>query len=326
MTPPPPVSLVLTVLNEARTIPSFLASVREQTSVPTEIVVVDGGSTDDTVAILRKWTPPGGCTMSVVSAPGAGISEGRNRAVRAAAHDIVLVTDGGTVLEPRWVERMRAAFDRETEPTVVGGFFRPVGAAFMERAIACTGTPRREEVSEATFLPSSRSFAFTKNAWESAGGYPEWLDYCEDLVFDLRLKERGNTFAFVPDAVVTWSARSSLPGFMKQYYRYARGDGKAGLWPKRHAVRYAAYATGLALTGASFAQPWVLVPLVVGFAAYTSKFVRRVFARRDQFGALTPLALGLAPVIVVAGDIAKMAGYPVGVRWRARRHPAESEV
>lgn len=324
MTTSPPVSLVLTVLNEGRTLPRFLDSVSAQTSVPEEIIVVDGGSTDDTVSVLRAWVPPDGCTMTVVSVPGAGISEGRNRAVRACAHAIVLVTDGGTVLEPAWTQRMRAAFDRESAPTVVGGFFRPVGATFMERAIACTCTPQRQEISEATFLPSSRSFGFTKAAWETAGGYPEWLDYCEDLVFDLRLKEQGNTFAFEPDAIVTWSARSNLSGFIVQYYRYARGDGKAGLWPKRHAARYAAYVTGAALTGASLAQPWVLVPLAAGFAAYVSKFVRRVFARRAQFGRRAPVALALVPVIVVAGDMAKMVGYPVGVRWR-RLRSAERE-
>ena len=51
--------------------------------------------------------------------------------------------------------------------------------------------PTRDEVDPATFLPSSRSVAFRKAAWAAVGGYPEWLDYCEDLVFDLSLRERG---------------------------------------------------------------------------------------------------------------------------------------
>ena len=39
----------------------------------------------------------------------------------------------------------------------------------------------------------------------------------------------------------TFVPRESLRSFWTQYYRYARGDGKADLWRKRHAIRYATY-------------------------------------------------------------------------------------
>ena len=56
----------------------------------------------------------------------------------------------------------------------------------------------REDINPQTFLPSSRSVAFCKTAWEAVGGYPEWLDYSEDLVFDMALKEDVGNFAFAP--------------------------------------------------------------------------------------------------------------------------------
>ena len=46
----------------------------------------------------------------------------------------------------------------------------------------------------ARFLPSSRSVAFRKSAWTAIGGYPAWLDYGEDIVFDLALQERFNAY------------------------------------------------------------------------------------------------------------------------------------
>ncbi len=183
-------------------------------------------------------------------------------------------------------------------------------------------TPRVEEIDPSAFLPSSRSIAFVREAWESAGGYPEWLDYCEDLLFDMRMKELGFTFAFVPGAVVTWSARPSIASFMKQYFRYARGDGKANLWKKRHVARYLAYGLGLLLVWASFMTPWAIGALALGFVVYMSKFWKRVWARRADFGSGSVRAMILVPVIVVAGDLAKMAGYPAGLRWRAI-HPVE---
>ena len=73
------------------------------------------------------------------------------------------------------------------------------------------------DVDPATFLPSSRSVAFRKSAWEAASGYPEWLDYCEDLVFDLALADHGLTCRFAPGAIVRFRPRGSLRGFWKQY-------------------------------------------------------------------------------------------------------------
>jgi GT2 family glycosyltransferase len=313
-------TLVLTVLNESASLPAFLASLERQESLPAEVVIVDGGSTDDTISVIACWQPPAGCTVTVVQSPGANISTGRNLAIARAARGRILATDAGTSLDPGWAARLLNAFDAPGSPDVVSGFFRPTGGTLLERSIAFTVTPRLAEVDGARFLPSSRSIGFTRDAWASAGGYPEWLDYCEDLVFDLRLKELGLRFAFVPEAWVTWSARSSITAFMTQYYRYARGDGKADLWRKRHAARYGAYGLGVVLAVVAFAQPLALIVLAAGAGGYLAKFWRRLWRGRDEFGAGLTAGLAIVPVIVVAGDLAKMVGYPAGLWWR-RRHP-----
>ena len=119
--------------------------------------------------------------------------------------------------------------------------------------MGATVLPRLGDVKPEKFLPSSRSVAFTKAAWQAVGGYPEWLDYCEDLVFDFALLEKYRPFAFAPEAIAHFRPRGSLKSFFRQYYLYARGDGKANLWLKRHLIRYGTYLVGLpgiALLGA----------------------------------------------------------------------------
>ncbi len=114
--------------------------------------------------------------------------------------------------------------------------------------------------------------------------------------------------------------RGSLRSFWHQYFRYARGDGKAGLFGRRHAIRYATYAglLGFALGGRRLRPLWP--PLALAGAAY----LRRPYARlRPALGGRVPrdrAAAALAvPLIRAVGDGAKMAGYPVGVWWRWRR-------
>src|SRR5258707_13813115 len=105
------------------------------------------------------------------------------------------------------------------------------------------------------------------------GGYPEWLDYCEDLVFDLALQNAGHLFGFAPEAKVWFRPRGSLVAFFRQYFRYARGDGKADLFRRRHAIRYAVYAA-LALLRYRRGR-WLVLLLALGGLAYT----RRPYAR-----------------------------------------------
>ncbi len=190
--------------------------------------------------------------------------------------------------------------------------------------MAATVLPVLQDVNPAKFLPSSRSVAFPKTAWEAVGGYPEWLDYCEDLIFDFRLRAQGYPFVFVPNAIVYFRPRSNLRAFFKQYYRYARGDGKADLWRKRHAVRYATYLIALPVLLWLCLHHSLLwsIPLAVGAVIMFWTPYRRLWPAIKQYHIINKMKAGcLVPIIRVTGDIAKMLGYPVGVYWRWRhRH------
>lgn len=321
---PTPTSLIFTVLNEELAMAEFLQSIHALTEKPQEIVIVDGGSTDATVEIIQAWIPPEGVRVRVVVSPGANISSGRNQAIELASNPVIAVSDAGATLDTRWLELLVRPLGGNAD--VASGFFVSSGATFWERAIGTVITPSLSEIDGESFLPSSRSVAFRKSAWSTAGGYPEWLDYCEDLLFDLQLKADGAVFAFVPDAIASWNARPSLKAYAKQYYRYARGDGKSGLWRRRHVARYCAYALGVALVAIALLSPWSLLLLLAGASVYLTKFMRRVLTARDSLGSETARVLLLAPLIVVTGDIAKMAGYPAGLSWRSRNQQLWQQV
>ena len=343
------VSVILTVYNEQRSIERLLDSLARQTYPPDEVVICDGGSTDGTVAALHAYVnlcPAQWSKLRVLVEPGANISRGRNVAIQAAAGPLIAVTDAGVRLSPGWLEHLVAPWqnqteasqpaqkNQETEPIAVAGFFLPDAKGPFQTAMAATVLPLPGEIDPATFLPSSRSVAFTKAAWAKAGGYPEWLDYCEDLLFDFALNaqrpHQKTAFTWAPDALVYFRPRENFRSFWTQYYRYARGDGKADLWRKRHVIRYITYLVILpALLGhafwGSFAR-WVgWLGLLVGIGIYCWRPWQRLRLLNQGLSRRAwVMAALLVPLIRVVGDVAKMMGYPVGLWWRwCHRHCAE---
>jgi glycosyltransferase involved in cell wall biosynthesis len=323
-----PVSVVVTVLNEAGAIGGLLEDLLAQDTPAGEILVVDGGSSDGTPATVSSYRD-----VRLIDAPGANISQGRNRGISEAQHDLVAVTDAGVRLGPDWLRTITAPLQAGAAE-VVAGFFEPDSHGPFETVMGATVLPAVEDVDPRSFLPSSRSIAFRKDVWSSVGGYPEWLDYCEDLVFDINIRRSaGVRVAFVPTAVVRFRPRSSLGAFVRQYYRYARGDGKADLWRTRHALRYLTYLHLLATITCllapaarrrSRAVAYFTLSSVAGGAAYLWKPLRRLgHAAKDASMADWLYMLALVPLIRLTGDLAKMAGYPVGWMWRLRNKPPE---
>jgi glycosyltransferase involved in cell wall biosynthesis len=337
------ISVICTVLNEGEAIRRLMDTLSAQTRRPDEVVIVDGGSRDNTEAILQEYADR--LPLRVLVEPGANISRGRNVAIAAASSDVIASVDAGVWLEPRWLEQLVTPLigeqvsgigysgsqppsntqypipNTQHPPSVVAGFFVPDVQTTFEIAMGATVLPTPKDVDPTTFLPSSRSVAFTKAAWQAAGGYPEWIDYCEDLIFDFRLRDVAGPFAWAPAAVVHFRPRGSLKAFFKQYYRYARGDGKADLWRKRHAVRYVTYLVALPILLALsiLHTPLWLLALLAGIVAYSRTPFRRL---RPHLPSLSPLervkAVLLIPVIRAVGDVAKMLGYPAGWFWRLR--------
>jgi len=108
----------------------------------------------------------------------------------------------------------------------------------------------------------------------------------------------------------------------RQYYQYARGDGKANLFPRQHVVRYLTYlvVAPLLVYAARTVSPWLWLVGVAAGLAYLRLPLRRLWPRLGGMAwGERATALVYLPLIRLTGDVAKMIGYPVGVGWRLRR-------
>lgn len=257
-----PVAIVMTVFNEEGSIGTLLDSLAGGCAWPSEIVIADGGSTDATVATVTAWAKkhPEVPVRLLTSPARISIAAGRNLAIERAGQDLIAVIDAGCVADEHWLRNLTAPFFTDSPPDVVAGWYEPIIESHFHKKVARALVPKLQDIRPQSFLPSSRSVAFTRAAWRAAGGYPEHLRFAgEDTVFDLRLKRAGFRFAFSPDAIVRWRLRNDVRSLLRQYYDYGFGDGEERLMVGTYLFRMAAclFPPLMAVTGKGVKDFWL---------------------------------------------------------------------
>ena len=177
MSEAPVISVIIPALNEARHLPTTLACVVGQPAV--EVIVVDGGSTDQTVVVVER----AGAKL-VRCEKGRAIQ--MNRGVGSASADVMLFCYADTKLPAGFATVICDALD---DPHVVGGAFSFAVDApgFGMRLMAWCVNLR----SRLFRLPYGDQALFVRRtAFEQAGGYPE-LPIMEDFALVRRLRKLG---------------------------------------------------------------------------------------------------------------------------------------
>ena len=204
------ISLIATVKDDAPFVRAFVDSIHGQTRPPDEVVIVDGGSSDGTLDFLRAADG-----VRLVEERGANIARGRNVAIRAASNDVIAVSDADCVLAPDWLEQLLPVLEAGAD--VAAGAYVPLATSFLETCMAAVSVRNPDEI-RTGWMPSHRSVAFRRSAFERAGGYPEWLDIGEDMYLNHQLRRSGARIEFAPGAKTYWRPRPTLAATWQQYY------------------------------------------------------------------------------------------------------------
>ena len=308
------VAICATVKNEAADAPALVASLREQDLAADEIVIVDGGSTDGTFEALRA-AAQGDPRFSLRRAPGANIASGRNLAIGATQSPLIAVTDAGLRRSAQWLRALVAAVQDERLAAGSYGYILAAPETTFEAALGAVALPLAPQIDSARYPPSSGSALFRREWLDRVGGYPEWLAHGEDLWLDREIWRNGGWFRHAPGADVGIRPRPSVVAFFRQYFLYAAGDGHAGMLVRRHALRYGAYALGLALM--LHPSPAARSLLLALTGAYLGRSLRRTPAMIRRTATANALgAAALTPPLRIIGDLAKMSGFVAGLTRR----------
>lgn len=340
----PFISVIVPVRNEARFIRRTLGQLLEQDYDPRryEILVADGCSEDETPSLVRELMADHE-NLRLIDNPARWSSAGRNRAVRAARGDVVVLVDGHCELGSRhYLREVADAFLRSGADCL--GRPQPLdvpGATTLQRAIAAARSswlghnPASYIYSSVERLVPAESVAvaYRRDVFNAVGLFDESFDACEDVEFNYRLDRAGYRCFFTPRVGVRYHPRGDLRGLFSQLVRYGRGRMRL---LRKHpetfsvscllpAVLLVGVAVGVALAPLS---PWLAVPYAAALGVYlaTVLLVSLFLSARARDVSLLPW-LPFAFVAIHAGAGTGLLLEATGVRrTRTASQTLEVEV
>jgi GT2 family glycosyltransferase len=294
------ITVIVPVRNEALAIEGTLRAILTQ-DYPRdafEVIVADGASTDETVAIVRRLQGEFE-NLKLLFNPGRLASAARNLGVRHMTGDVAIIIDGHCHIPDRnYLRNVAQAFAESGAESL--GRPQPLDlhdATPFQTAVAIARASRLGHnpssdiySSEPKFVePQSTAVAYRRDVFHTIGLFDERFDACEDVEFNTRVHQAGFQCYFAPALKVVYHPRKSLRALAVQLGRY--GSGRARL-ARKHPV---------SLTLPALVPPVWVVGLVVGL------FITVLFP------SLAPLYLGsiaLYAVVILAASC-----------WLGRGHP-----
>ncbi|MFM2337669.1 MAG: hypothetical protein RL115_862 [Bacteroidota bacterium] len=299
------VSLVIPVFNETDSIISLLESVEQQTLQPTEVVIVDGESTDDTVFKIQNFI----FTKSnyTLLQPGRAMpGRGRNIGTAAAKYHWIAYTDAGIKLDINWLKNLAETANLHKEASIVYGNYHPiVETAFDKAAVINYVSPLRNGENRGKSIASC---LVKKEVWNRVEGFPDWRA-AEDLIFMEKAEKAGFTFVYCPAAIIHWKLSPDYIRTFKKFDMYT----KYNVWAKRGNQWYRGAFQQLLIYAfivlAACIINWWLLLLIPAWLMVRA--VKRIYNHKYQFGIqsiFSPTLITKVTLLSVVIDIAIILG------------------
>lgn len=223
----PPISLLIAAYNEEDVLRETFRGIRQQEyPQPIEIIVVDDGSTDQTVAELKKLNLH---SLKIIQAPHGGKANALNRGLGASSHDILVTIDADTFLYQGALKRIVARLTSDPSYAAVAGHVlvknermsRLARMQAWDYMLGISAVKRQQGLFQGTLVAQGAFSAFRKKPLEALQGWRDRIG--EDIVLTWSLLRKGHRIGYEPTAFAFTNAPLDYRRFSRQRQRWARG-------------------------------------------------------------------------------------------------------
>lgn len=228
----PFISVIVCSYNGSRTIRDTLEGLMRLDYPSYEVIVIDDGSTDNLVSIVREYP------VRLLSTVNNGLSHARNLGMHLAKGEIVAYIDDDAYPDPHWLRYMAYAFSTTGHAAIGGPNIAPDDDGPIATAVANSpGGPIHVLVGDdlAEHIPGC-NMSFRKEALLAVGGFdPIFRAAGDDVDLCWRIQHTGRTIGFHPSALVWHHRRNSLKAYWKQQVGYGKAEALLeNKWPEKY--------------------------------------------------------------------------------------------
>jgi succinoglycan biosynthesis protein ExoA len=270
------VSILVPALNEEGYIEQAIRTIAPQSpDLDYEIIVLDGGSRDNTPAIVEALAAADR-RIRLVANPNRLQSAAVNLGARIAnpRAQILIRADCHATYPPGFVDRLVAILESVDAASVVVPM-KTIGESCFQKGVAAAqnsrlgnGGAQHRKGGASQFVDHGHHAAFRRNFFEGIGGYDETFSHNEDAELDYRIGRRGGRIWFAGELGVGYFPRGTVRRLARQYFSHGAGRARTRfkhrqpLRPRQLLPVAATVGSALGLLAAPF-FPWaLLVPLL----------------------------------------------------------------
>jgi glycosyltransferase involved in cell wall biosynthesis len=210
--PAVPVSIIIPAKNEGKVIAECLDALSRTDYPPDarEVILVDNGSTDETVAVASRYADR--LNLRIITGQKGYISAVRNRGALMATGQILAFLDADCAPPPDWLQRGASLC---TPGRITGAYYAiPSRSSWVARS--WYGDQHREKDGPVPFIPSGDLFV-DRETFLKVGGFDETIETNEDCDFSERARAAGFEIIAYPELAVThYGTPQALSGFYKK--------------------------------------------------------------------------------------------------------------
>ena len=216
------ITVIIPAYNSGNTILQTINAIKNQENLnePPEIIVVNDGSTDNTLQVLEKTE-----NIITISQKNSGPATARNTGAKIAKGDILIFTDSDTIPHKDWLYNLSKPFQNQNIAAATGTYSIENKESKLAQLIQEEIGYKHSKYNDYVAFGGTYNLAIKKEVFDTIGGFNEGYKNAsgEDVDICYKILKQGYQIRFVKDAIVGHFHPENL-------YKYLKNQFNHGFW------------------------------------------------------------------------------------------------